>query len=82
MSRGICTVCERFFEKSHAGQTKCASCNEKDDADYRKVRDYLENHEGATLSEVMRATGVSLKTLDRFLVEHRVYAIENRLKSD
>ncbi len=82
MGRGICTVCQRFFEKQHISQVKCTECNEKDDADYRKVRDYLEKHEGATVSDVMKDTGVALKTLDRFLTERRVYIIDNRLKSD
>lgn len=82
MSRGICTVCERFFEKAHAAQTKCKECNDRDDADYRKVRDYLERHEGATMADVMKDTGVTLKTLDRFLAERRVYIVDNRMKSE
>lgn len=82
MARGLCTVCQRFFEKQHAAQEKCQTCNDRDEADYRKVRDYLERHEGATVSDVMKDTGVSLKTLDRFIAERRVYIINNRLSSE
>lgn len=82
MERGICTVCQRFFEKAHVSQVKCSECNEKDERDYAKVRAYLELHEGASVSDVMKDTGVLLKTLDRFINEHRVYIINNRLKSE
>lgn len=80
--RGICTVCERFFEKRELLQTKCTDCLEKDESDYGKVRGYLERHEGATVSDVMMDTGVALRTIDRFVAERRVYIINNRLKSD
>lgn len=82
MSRGICTVCQRFFEKQHLSQVKCKDCNDKDEEAYAKVREYLERHEGATVSDVMKDTGVALKTLDRFIAERRVYIIDNRLKSE
>ncbi len=82
MSRGICTVCQRFFEKQHVSQVKCKACDEKDETAYARVRDYLERHEGATVSDVMKDTGVPLKTLDRFIAERRVYIIDNRLKSE
>lgn len=82
MSRGICTVCQRFFEKQHVSQVKCKECNDKDEMAYTKVRSYLEQHEGATVSDVMKDTGVALKTLDRFIAERRVYIIDNRLKSE
>lgn len=82
MSRGICTVCQRFFEKEHVSQVKCKECSLSDEADYKKVRDYLELHEGATFSDVMNDTGVSMRSLNRFISERRVYIVNNRLKSD
>lgn len=82
MGRGICTVCQRFFDKQHAAQVKCKECDEKDEVLYAKIRDYLESHQGATVSEVMVNTGVPLKTLDRFINERRVYIMNNKLQSD
>lgn len=82
LGRGICTVCERFFEKGTLSQLKCEACNEKDESDYKVVRGYLERHEGATVSDVMKDTGVSLRSIDRFLAERRIYIINNRLKSE
>lgn len=82
MGRGICKVCQRFFEKEHDSQIKCKECNKNDKRDYKKVRKYLETHEGATVSDVMRDTGVSFKTLDRFINEERVYLVNNRIISE
>lgn len=82
LGRGICKVCERFFEKTQKDQVKCLSCHERDEADYGKVRSYLERHEGATVADVMKDTGISLRTIDRFVVERRVYRVNNSLKSE
>ncbi len=82
MGRGICTVCQRFFERENAAQVKCKTCNDSDRAEYAKVRSYLERHDGATVTDVMRDTGVSLRTLDRFIEERQVHVVNNQLKSD
>lgn len=82
MGRGICTVCERFFNKEHVSQVKCKECHQKDEDDYAKVRGYLELHEGATISDVMKDTGISMGSLNRFIGERRVYIVNNRLTSE
>lgn len=80
--RGICKVCERFFEKVSSDQVKCQTCHDKDESDYRKIRDYLERHGGATVADVMKDIGISLRTIDRLIAERRVYIMNNRLKSE
>jgi len=79
MARGLCAVCQRFFEKEHAGQVKCRPCNDKDEVDYGKVRAYLELHEGASFADVMTDTGVSYRSLERFIEERRVYIVNNKM---
>ncbi len=81
LGRGICKVCERFFDRLHVAQVKCKACEEKDEADYCRIRDYLERHNKAVVSDVIRDTGVSLRTVDRLVLERRVYLIDNHLKS-
>lgn len=51
-----CPECGRLFQ-GVAGQL-CGACLEEMEADLRIVRDYLDDHPGASLEEVARGTGL------------------------
>ena len=55
-----CTNCEsEEIEYKGLGEYRCSACGNLMYDDFGKVRNYLEEHRGATQNEVSRETGVS-----------------------
>lgn len=65
-----CTKCGRIF--SYAGSQICSRCSTNDEDDYKKVKDYLYDHPGSTISEVSEGTGVTEKQILRYLRENKI----------
>ena len=59
------------------GEYKCRQCGFLMYDDYGKVRNYLDEHRGATQSQVSNATGVSMETIRQLLCEERLEIVSN-----
>lgn len=65
----VCEDCGGIMIYEGVGIYHCEECGKKAFDDYGKVRDYLETHKGANVSEVENGTGVSSKKIMRMLKE-------------
>lgn len=54
------------------GEFACTECGNVEYNDYGKVRNYLEEHRGATQDEVFRMTGVAKWKIREFLIEEKI----------
>lgn len=66
-----CQRCHRMFERA-GNENVCPVCTPLDEEEFRRIKEYLEAHQGASSNEVMRHTGVSLKQIKRYLKEERL----------
>lgn len=67
MTYEICKVCGRFFEKN--GKKICDACYPKEQKMYEEIKNLVLNNQGITMIEVISKTGVSIKTLKRYIAE-------------
>ena len=65
-----CKKCGRAF--AYKGIDICNRCATDDEADFKKVKEYLYDHPGATVQEVSEETEVSEKQILRYLRESRI----------
>ncbi len=65
-----CTKCGRAF--AYTGNDICSRCASDTENDFKKVKEYLYDHPGATVTEVSEGTGVSEKQILRYLRESRI----------
>jgi hypothetical protein len=65
------------IEYKGVGEYKCKNCGTLMYDDFGKVRNYLEEHRGATQSEVSRETGVSMDVIRHLLREDRIEIAAN-----
>lgn len=66
-----CKRCHRMFQRIGI-ENVCPTCVPLDEADFRKIKEYLMEHQGASSTEVMQHTGVSLRQIKRYLKEERL----------
>ena len=66
-----CKMCKKMFTY-YGGAVLCNECKEKDELDFKKVRDYLRDNKGASLQEVSEATEVSINRINRYLKEGKI----------
>lgn len=59
------------------GSYECSKCGHIMYDDYGKVREYLEDHRGATVLEVSDATGISKGKIRKLLEEERIEIAPN-----
>ncbi|MEJ8552649.1 flagellar protein [Tepidibacter sp. Z1-5] len=71
-----CKECGRMFG-SQNGELYCSKCRVDDNADFKKVREYLYDNPGATVQEVAEETGVSETLIIKFLKQERIEIIED-----
>lgn len=71
METRICLSCKHMFHYI-AGPVVCPQCREKEEQQFKIVKEYLREYPGATLTQVSEATGVSSKLILRFLREERL----------
>jgi len=71
MANHECVRCHRFFERV-AFEEVCPVCFPIEEEEFRKIKEYLTAHPGASSNEVMSVIGVSLKSIRRYLKEERL----------
>ncbi|WP_099190238.1 flagellar protein [Tepidibacter mesophilus] len=71
-----CKECGRMFG-SENGELYCSKCRVDDNADFKKVREYLYDNPGASVQEVAEGTGVSETLIIKFLKQERIEIIED-----
>lgn len=67
-----CEKCQGIMVFKGVGEYHCEDCGYVAYDDYGKVRLYLEQHQGATVSEAEAGTGVKQKTIRQMLKEGRL----------
>lgn len=67
-----CKECGRIF--SHPSYDICERCRQKEEEEFRQVKEYLWDKKGATIEEVHEATGVERKKIIKFIREGRLIA--------
>ncbi|MCX7748547.1 MAG: flagellar protein [Clostridia bacterium] len=70
-----CTVCGKVFPSNGFTNT-CPLCREKDEADFKKIRDYLYIHPCSNMYEVSVTLGMPIHQIKRYLREDRLEIIE------
>lgn len=66
-----CEKCGRAF--AYTGSSFCSRCgNESEEEAFKKVKNYLYDHPGASIVEVSEATEVSEKQILKFLRDNRI----------
>jgi len=65
-----CSKCGRVF--AYKGVDVCNRCSFSDEDHFKRVKDYLYEHPGATVSELSEATEVSERQILRYLRENRI----------
>ena len=60
-----CTRCGKIY--NYDGFKICYNCRKEDEKDYEKVKDYLRENSGATISDVSEATEVDTQKIIIFL---------------
>lgn len=69
-----------MFEKDKA--LYCPSCAKLNEKDYGLIVEYLRDHPGATVMEVITATGVTLKSINCFIEDGSISYVENKLHKE
>lgn len=69
-----CPRCGKLFNK--ISSPICVTCEAEEERIFLMVREYIEKNKNATVSEVVQATGVSLKKIQRYLKEGRIEATD------
>ncbi|MGI6123070.1 MAG: hypothetical protein ACOYIG_02630 [Acetivibrionales bacterium] len=78
MANYECARCHRYFEKV-AFEEVCPACFPIEEEEFRKIKEFLTEHPGASSNEVMQRIGVSLKSIKRYLKEDRLEIVgENK----
>lgn len=70
-----CKVCGRIFSYA-GGMAVCEPCRNEDDDTFKKVKDYLYDNPGASLSEVSSAVGTSIQRIKGYLKDGRLEIME------
>jgi flagellar operon protein (TIGR03826 family) len=74
-----CPECGKVF--AYTVKNLCPRCAAAEEADYRKVKKYLSDHQGADLEEVHAATEVSIERILKFLRDGRLVEAGARWKA-
>ena len=71
-SPAYCSKCGGVMIFRGVGEYRCEDCGNVEYDDYGKVRVYIENHKGATATEIEAQTGARQKTIRLMLKENRL----------
>lgn len=66
-----CKICGRVFT-SVINEDLCRNCREMEEKEFNRVKEYLYENPGATLTEIVTALGVSVKKIKKYLREGRL----------
>ncbi|HEX3048930.1 MAG TPA: MerR family transcriptional regulator [Bacillota bacterium] len=64
-----CKRCNKIFNST--GTSVCPECNQQEQEDFSKIRDYLFSHPNSSIMDVNLATGIDIKIISRFLKDGR-----------
>ncbi|MEC9487924.1 MAG: flagellar protein [Halanaerobium sp.] len=67
-----CKECGRIF--THPTRDICDRCRQREEDEFKKVKEYLWQKKGATIEEVHEATEVDRKKIIKFIREGRLIA--------
>ncbi|SDY61189.1 hypothetical protein [Tindallia californiensis] len=73
-----CPVCGHLVMDQPEGELLCLECAKESGDPYKRVRDYVYDHPGATVLEAEEATGVSRSLIMRYVREGRISLLEKR----
>ena len=65
-----CEQCGKMFRS--LGLNICPECVRENEKEFEKVKDYLKKHKGASISEVVEATGVEYAKIIDYLKDKRL----------
>lgn len=65
-----CSRCGKIY--AYDGFNICLQCRRKDEEDFKKVKEYIDENPGVNISEVSEETGVDTKKIISFLREGRL----------
>jgi len=66
-----CRRCGKLFSYL-GGPPICAACREKDEEDFKRVKEYLYQNPGATMSDVSLALDISVERIKTYLKQGRL----------
>ncbi|WP_153724841.1 TIGR03826 family flagellar region protein [Heliorestis convoluta] len=69
-----CPRCDRIFVRQPGARNLCPTCTREEEDQYEVVRTYLRKYPGATVIEVVTATGVEETLIAKFIKEGRLEA--------
>lgn len=73
-----CSRCGKVYK--YDGFRVCPNCRREDEADFQKVKEYIDEHPGANIKEVSDATEIDSKKIMEFLRAGRLEIMdENNL---
>lgn len=78
MARQMCKRCNCIFEVNNKGY--CDKCSDRNEKDFNKILDYLDKFPDAIVLEIIDKTGVSFKTLNRFVAEGGISYKESNIR--
>lgn len=73
-----CPSCGRLVMGQSEGELLCKRCAIEEGDPYKRVRDYVYDHRGATVLETEAATGVSRSLIMKYVKEGRISLMEDR----
>ena len=65
-----CILCKKIF--NGYGLSTCPECTRKMDEAFVIIRDYLEEHKGANVKDIVKATGLNSKIVGQLLKDERL----------
>ncbi|MED9903141.1 MAG: flagellar protein [Lachnospiraceae bacterium] len=71
-----CRKCGRIFNYV-VGPFLCPACREALEADFQRVKEYVREHRGATISQVSEACEVEISQIHQWLREERLELTED-----
>lgn len=70
-----CKKCGNMFKYYPGKPPLCSDCISKEEDEFKRVKEYLYDNPGASLTEVANATEISTRKLTRYLREGRIEII-------
>lgn len=72
-----CRKCGKVFGYISGGSLICQTCRDIDEADFRRLKDYLYQFPGTSAAELSTVLDISMEKIKRFLREGRLEIIGN-----
>lgn len=72
-----CVRCHRMFQYTGYGHVYCPECKKKDEEDFVRIRECIEEYGVASMIELSNMTGISVKRIKEYLREGRLEIPEN-----